>query len=50
MANFSYIRNEERMTAGSVVRNDHPTGVGQVATPVVYRKLILVDCVTDRLT
>ena len=38
------------MTAGSVARNDHPTGVGQMATPVVYRKLILVDCVTDRLT
>jgi hypothetical protein len=30
------------MTAGSVVRNDHPTGVGQMATPVVYRKLILL--------
>ena len=23
------------MTAGSVVRNDHPTGVGQMATPLV---------------
>ena len=38
------------MTAGSVVRNDHPTGVGQMATPVVVPKTHPLDCVTDRLT